>query len=171
MSASSISCWQSPCGGRGGRAPVPGTARLVVDVDSFIGEVHGYQKQGAGFGYMKQRGYHPLVASRSDTGEILRIRLRHGKANSSRGVLRFADELIARVGRAGAIGEKLLRADSAFWNKTLMKRVGWRYSISIRCQKGVREAIAQISESDWQTRITPRKGRRRLPSRPTPGGG
>src|SRR5947208_8440467 len=132
----------------------PGTNRLVVDVDSFIGEVHGYNKQGAGFGYTKQRGYHPLMASRADSGEILHIRLRTGKANSSRGVLRFAEELIARVARAGASGEKLLRADSAFWNNTLMKRLekaGWSYSISIRCQKGVTEQIAQVPESDWQT--------------------
>jgi Transposase DDE domain group 1 len=132
----------------------PGDGRLVVDVDSFIGEVHGYQKQGAEFGYTKQRGYHPLMASRSDTGEVLHIRLRKGKANSSRGVLRFAEELIARVARAGASGEKLLRADSAFWNNPLMKRLeqaGWRYSISIRCHKGVTEAIAQIPESEWQT--------------------
>ena len=94
-----------------------------MDVDSFIGEVHGYKKQGAGFGYTRQRGYHPLIASRAGTGEVLHIRLRKGRANSSRGVLRFADELIARVARAGASGEKLLRADSAFWNKKLMKRL------------------------------------------------
>ena len=132
----------------------PGDERLVVDVDSFIGEVHGYKKQGAGFGYTKRRGYHPLMASRSDTGEVLHIRLRKGKANSSRGVVRFAEELIARVARAGVRGEKLLRADSAFWNNTLMKRLenaGWRYSISIRCQTGVSEAIAQVPESAWQT--------------------
>jgi hypothetical protein len=89
----------------------PGEERLVVDVDSFIGEVHGYKKQGASFGYTKRRGYHPLLASRADSGEVLHVRLRKGKANSSRGVLRFADELIARVARAGASGEKLLRAD------------------------------------------------------------
>src|SRR5436190_8661201 len=54
----------------------PGSGRLVVDVDSFIGEVHGYRKQGASFGYTKQRGYHPLLASRADTGEVLHVRLR-----------------------------------------------------------------------------------------------
>jgi hypothetical protein len=43
----------------------PGDGRLVIDVDSFIGEVHGYQKQGAGFGYTKLRGYHPLLACRA----------------------------------------------------------------------------------------------------------
>ena len=133
----------------------------MVDIDSFIGEVHGYEKQGAGFGYTKKRGYHPLMASRAGTGEVLHIRLRKGKANSSRGVLRFAEELIARVARAGAGGEKLLRADSAFWNKTLMKRLeqaGWLYSISIRLQKGVAEQIASIPESDWTalTRASPR---------------
>ncbi len=34
----------------------PGAQRLVVDIDSFIGEVHGYEKQGAGFGYTKSGG-------------------------------------------------------------------------------------------------------------------
>jgi hypothetical protein len=36
----------------------PGAGRLVVDVDSFVGEVHGRSKQGAAFGYTRQRGYH-----------------------------------------------------------------------------------------------------------------
>src|SRR3954449_984768 len=37
----------------------PGEGRLVVDVDSFVGEVHGRLKQGAAFGYTRQRSYHP----------------------------------------------------------------------------------------------------------------
>jgi hypothetical protein len=68
-------------------------------------------------------------------------------------VVRFADELIARVARAGATGEKLLRADSAFWNKKLIARLestGWSYSISVRLQFWVPEAINQIPESAWR---------------------
>jgi Transposase DDE domain group 1 len=141
--------------GRAWRAGAgPGDGRLVVDVDSFIGEVHGYAKQGAGFGYTRRRGYHPLVATRADTGEVLHIRLRKGSAASPRGVLRFADELIARITRAGARGPKLLRADSAFWNKKLIARLesaGWRYSISVRLQSWVPAAIATIPESAWRT--------------------
>jgi hypothetical protein len=38
----------------------PGADRVVVDVDSFVGEVHGYDKQGAGFGHTRKRGYHPI---------------------------------------------------------------------------------------------------------------
>jgi Transposase DDE domain group 1 len=131
----------------------PGSGRLVVDVDSFVGEVHGHAKQGAGFGYTRQRGYHPLLATRADTGEVLHIRLRKGSAGSSRGVLRFADELIARVARAGATGPALLRADNSFWNKKLiarLERAGWQYSISVRMQAWVPDAIAAIPESDWQ---------------------
>jgi hypothetical protein len=131
----------------------PGDGRLVVDVDSFVGEVHGYKKQGAGFGYTRQRGYHPLLATRADTGEVLHVRLRKGSANTARGAVRFVDELIARVGRTGATGPKLFRADSGFWNKTLIARLhkaGWQYSISVRMQHWVPDAIAQIPEHAWQ---------------------
>ncbi len=132
----------------------PGSERLLIDVDSFVGEVHGYTKQGVGFGYTKKRGYHPMLATRADTGEVLHVRLRKGQAASPRGVLRFADELIARVERAGAVGVKLLRADSAFWNKKLIARLqqaGWQYSISVRLQFWVKDAINLIPESDWIT--------------------
>jgi hypothetical protein len=96
----------------------PGAERLVVDVDSFVGEVHGYAKQGAGLGYTGRRGYHPILATRADTGEVLHIRARKGSANTARGALRFVEELIARVERAGAAGPKLLRADSGFGTRS-----------------------------------------------------
>ena len=82
-----------------------------MDVDSFVGEVYGYDKQGAGYGYTYKRGYHPIVATRSGTGEVFHIRDRKGSANTYRGELRFVEELIPRVARAGASGPKLLRAD------------------------------------------------------------
>ncbi len=44
----------------------PGEDRLVIDVDSFVGEVHGYDKQGASFGYTRKRGYHPILATRAE---------------------------------------------------------------------------------------------------------
>jgi len=132
----------------------PGQGRLVVDADSFVGEVHGYAKQGASYGYTHKRGYHPLLATRADTGEVLHIRLRQGSANTSRGMLRFCDELIARVKRAGATGEKLLRADSGFWNKTTfakLDRAGWKFSIGVRMQPHVRAVIEAIAEDAWVT--------------------
>jgi len=132
----------------------PDGQRLVIDVDSFVGEVHGYKKQGAGYGYTRQLGYHPILATRADTGEVLHIRLRKGSANTSRGMLRFCDELIARVDRAGATGQKLLRADSGFWAKKTFARLdaaGWGFSIGIRMQPHVRAAVDAIPEKAWVT--------------------
>jgi hypothetical protein len=131
----------------------PGDDQLVVDVDSFVGEVYGYDKQGAGYGYTHKRGYHPVLAIRAQTGEVLHIRARKGSANTSRGARRFVEELIPRVARAGATGPKLLRADSGFWNAKIMARLqaaGWTYSIGVRQQKHIKAAVAAIAEQDWQ---------------------
>jgi hypothetical protein len=135
------------------RGAGPGSGRLVIDIDSFVGEVHGYEKQGAGVGYTGERGYHPLLASRSGTGEVLHIRQRKGQAGSGRGALRFVQELIAQVRRAGASGEILVRADSAFWARRVMaylERQGCRYSIGVAMKKAVAQRIAQIPERAWR---------------------
>ena len=145
--------WQAGAG--------PGADRLVIDVDSFVGEVCGRLKQGAAYGYTRLLGYHPILATRADTREVLHIRLRKGSANSQKGMLRFTEELIARVARAGADGVKLLRADSGFWNTKVFKRLeraGWQYSIGVRMQKGIREAVEAIDEHAWQTIDYPDEG-------------
>jgi hypothetical protein len=78
-----------------------------------------------------------------------------------KGMLRFCDELIARVTRAGASGVKLLRADSGFWNNKVFKRLeqaGWLYSIGVRMTKHVRRAVETIDEGSWQTIEYPDEG-------------
>ena len=132
----------------------PGEERLVIDIDSFVGEVHGDQKQGAGYGYTKQLGYHPLLATRAGTGEVLHIRNRKGKANTQRGNPRFVDEVIARVRRAGATGTILIRADSGFENHKLFKSFDARkveFSIGVKQRKPIRALIDLISEDGWVT--------------------
>jgi hypothetical protein len=132
----------------------PGDGRLVIDVDSFVGEVCGYLKQGAAYGYTRIFGHHPILATRADTREALHIRLRKGSANTQKGIKRFCEELIARVERAGATGTKLLRADSGFWNTKvfeLLETAGWQYSIGVRNINKVRAAIDAIPENAWQT--------------------
>jgi hypothetical protein len=134
----------------------PGEERLVIDLDSFVGEVHGYRKQGAAYGYTRKLGYHPLLATRAGSDEALHVRLRKGSANTQRGASRFVDELVARVRRAGATGEILLRADSGFWNKKLTAKLrakGCLYSIGVRAQAHVVAAVEAISEEAWQPLI------------------
>jgi len=96
----------------------PGTDRLVVDLDSTISPVCGKAKHGAGYGYTKELGYHPLVATRAGTGEVLHVRMRKGAANTQRGTKRFIEELVARLRRVGATGELVMRFDSGFWSNT-----------------------------------------------------
>jgi Transposase DDE domain group 1 len=138
--------WQAGAG--------PGKARLVIDIDSFIGEVHGHAKEGAGYGYTHKRGYHPLLGTRADTSEVLHVRLRKGQANTQRGALRFVDELLARVRRAGAAGQILIRADSGFWNKNVTARLreqGCGYSIGVTMHQIVTARITQIPDDAWQS--------------------
>src|SRR5918993_61104 len=130
----------------------PGDGPVTIDVDSTICEVHGYHKQGACYGYTHRLGYHPLLATRASNGEVLHARLRKGSANTARGVLRFVDELIARLRRAGAAGELTFRMDSGFWSAKLVKRLQRHqvcYSITVRQTKTVRAAIAAIPEAAW----------------------
>ena len=130
----------------------PGAGPLVIDIDSFIGEVHGDQKQGACYGYTRQLGYHPIAAVRADTGEVLHIRNRKGKANTQRGASRFVDELLARVRRAGHTGTIVIRADSGFENHkqfTTLDRQGVEFSIAVKQSKTIRALIDEIPETDW----------------------
>jgi hypothetical protein len=128
----------------------PGDEPMTIDLDSTVCEVHGKQKQGAAYGYTRVLGYHPLLATRADTGEVLHARLRKG--SSQRGANRFIEELVARVRRAGATGALVLRADSGFWSYKLIDtldrlRVGW--SITVNINPSIRACIQALTDEAW----------------------
>jgi Transposase DDE domain group 1 len=128
----------------------PGAEPMTIDLDSTICEVHGKPKQGAAYGYTRKLGYHPIVATRADTGEVLHARLRKG--SSQRGHKRFIEELIARVRRAGATGTLSLRADSGFYSRELIKTLnglGVSWSITVGLNTSIRTAIAAINDASW----------------------
>ena len=125
---------------------------FTVDVGSTILETHGHAKQGATFGYTHRRGFHPLLATRAATGEVLHLRFRKGSANTARGAKRFIEELAARLARLGVDRPVVLRADSGFYSaKTInaCKQKGFRFSITARQTGPVQAAIAGIVERDW----------------------
>ena len=134
-----------------GVAPVGG---LVIDIDSTICAVAGKLKQGTGYGYTHELGYHPILATRADTGEVLHARMRNGAANTQRGARRFIDEVVARVRRAGATGELTMRVDSGFWsNDTIIgvNRLNVRYTMAARTNtKGINDAIPAIPSDAWR---------------------
>jgi hypothetical protein len=139
----------------------PGDGPMTMDLDSTVCEVHGHAKQGAAYGYTHTLGYHPLLATRADSGEVLHARQRTGRANTARGTARFVDELAARVRRSGASGQLTMRADSGFWSaKTIRacRRHRIRYSITVRQTTPIRAAIATMDEQAWVDIVYPEGG-------------
>ena len=137
----------------------PGKGPVTLDLDSTICPVSGKTKQGAGFGYTKELCYHPLLAFRADTGEVVGVRLPGG--GSQRGVAHFAKEIIRRVRRAGARGRVSVRADSGFWSYAMLAAldhlgVGW--SITCPLNDKVRTLINNIDKDAWTPIAYPRGG-------------
>ena len=127
----------------------PSVAEMTVDLDSTVCEVCGKAKHGAAYGHTKVLGYHPLVAVRSDTGEVLHSRMRSG--SSQRGNERFARETLARVRRL-ADAAVTVRADAGFFSYDMIAAIGAHgasHSITIPQNAKVKAAIAAIDDDDW----------------------
>src|SRR4051794_36349343 len=139
----------------GGRADA-GT--VIVDIDDTIVEVHGYQKQGAAFGYSGVRGLNALLATVS-TAQVAPViaaqRLRKGSVGSPRGAARLATDTLALIGRTRLAGrDVLVRADSAFYSHALataVRKTGGQVSITVRMDPAVKRAIAGIDSDAWAT--------------------
>ncbi len=131
----------------------PGSAPVTIDVDSSICETYGLKKQGGTkFTYNHVRGYHPLFAVVAGTGDVLHCRQRGGNANSGRGAAGFLTETFNRLRAAGATGAFTLRADSGFYAGAVAKacrKAGVRYSITVKLNKALHKAIAQIPDDAW----------------------
>jgi hypothetical protein len=136
----------------GGQA---GLGQPVIDVDDTIVEVHGYAKQGAGFGYSKVRGLNALLATVA-TGQaapvIIAQRLRKGSCGSPRGAKRLVSDAAAQVRRLLPGRRPLLRADSAFYGRGPIwaaLRGGCDVSVTVRQDATVRAALATIDDAAW----------------------
>jgi hypothetical protein len=139
-----------------GRVEDAGT--VFVDIDDTIVEVHGYQKQGAAFGYSGVRGLNALLATVSTAQAapvIAAQRLRTGSVGSPRGAARLATDTLALIRRSQLAGRNvLLRADSAFYSHALVTAVlkaGAEVSITVRMDPAVKRAITAIGEGAWTT--------------------
>lgn len=146
----------------------------IIDVDDTVVEVHGYAKQGAGFGYNQVRGLNALIAtvrSQQAAPVIVAQRLRKGSASSARGAQRLVRDALKTVRgltptgpvglspRLRAAGRTLMRADSAFYGHAVVGaavKAGAEVSVTVRMDKKVKAAIAAISEDAWTTIAYPK---------------
>ena len=126
-----------------------------MDVDDTIIEVHGYAKQGSGYGYSGVRGLNALLATVSAAGSapvIAAQRLRKGAANSASGAGKLVAEALTTVKTISPGAKVLLRADSAFYGRATVAaamKAGADVSVTVRLDPAVKRAIATIGEDAW----------------------
>jgi len=128
----------------------PAVAEMTLDLDSTVCEVCGTAKHGAAYGHSGVLGYHPLVAVRADTGEVLHTRMRSG--SSERGHEHFAREALARVRRLAADAAVTVRADAGFFSYGMIAAIGAHgasYSITIPHNAKVKAANEAIDDNAW----------------------
>jgi hypothetical protein len=101
-------------GNLAGRVPLLGSPDpedfVFVDIDDTVIEVHGYAKQGSGYGYSGVRGLNALLATataKDMAPVILAQRLRKGAANSARGAKRLITDALSTLKRLQTGGRVL----------------------------------------------------------------
>jgi hypothetical protein len=127
-----------------------------LDLDDTVREVHGHAKQGAAFGYTKQRGLNiqlAVVSTPLTAPVIARARLRSGNTASAKGAGRMLAQAITTARAAGVTGRILARADSAYYGwafvGTAIRHKAW-FSVTARMTKTVTAAIANIPAEAWR---------------------
>lgn len=130
----------------------------LLDVDDTVIEVHGYAKQGAGFGYSRVRGLNALLATLATATSapvIVAQRLRKGSANSARGARRLVTDAVTTTRRLlGTPQRVLVRMDSAFYGRGPVHAAlagGADVSVTVRMDQAVKKAIAAIPADGWTT--------------------
>jgi hypothetical protein len=77
-------------------------------------------------------------------------RLRGGTATSGRSAGHLLRETVSRVRHAGATGQLTMRADSGFYAHAVVavcRRLGVRFSVTVRQQRSIRRLIEAASTS------------------------
>ena len=139
--------------------------RAFVDVDSLLRPTFGHAKQGASYGHTKiagkqvlRKGLSPLATTLSTSRGapvVAGIRLRAGRAGSSRGAASMVRDAIWTARAAGATGEIMVRGDSAYGTSVVANAclsAGARFSLGLGKNSMVTRAIATIPEHAW-TRV------------------
>jgi DDE family transposase len=87
--------------------------QAIIDMDGFLVETTGQCKQGMDIAYDGTWGYHALVLSLANTGEVLSVVNRSGNRPSQEGAAEQVDRILPVCFRGG-FRRVLLRGDSKF---------------------------------------------------------
>jgi hypothetical protein len=155
------------------RQPKEFFAEARIEADGTLVETDAECKQGVDLTYKGTWGYHPLVLTLANTGEVLRLKNRPGNRPSHEGAADLLDESIALC-RAAGFQKILLRGDTDF---SQTKRLdGWdaqgdvRFVFGYDCTGNLLNQADELAETAWKPlkrppRYAVKTERRRRPKR------
>jgi hypothetical protein len=139
------------------RQPAEFFARATIDMDGALVATTGECKEGMDISYKGTWGYHPLVVSLAETGEVLRLVNRCGNRPSHEGAAEEADEAIALC-RKGGFRQIVLRGDTAFSQSE--KLDGWdeegvTFYFGFKAMANLEEIADGLPQTAWRKVLRP----------------
>jgi hypothetical protein len=134
--------------------------RATIDVDGTMVETDARCKQGVDINYEGVWGYHPLVVSLAETGEVLRIVNRPGNRPSHEGAFEPLNEAILLCRQAG-FRQIRMRGDTDFsqtkhldfWSML----PGVNFIFGFDCRENLEQIATKLPESAWTKLKRPAK--------------
>jgi hypothetical protein len=126
--------------------------QATIDMDGTLVATTGECKQGMDIAYDGTWGYHPLVLTLANTGEVLRVVNRSGNRPSHEGAAEEVDRALA-VCFGGGFRRVLLRGDTAFAQTEQLDR--WdadgrvRFLFGYDAMPNVRAMAESLPEKAW----------------------
>jgi len=126
--------------------------QATIEMDGTIVETTGQCKQGMDISYKGIWGYHPLVLTLAETGEVLRLVNRSGNRPSQEGAAHEADHAIDLCRNAG-FRKIVLRGDTAFTQTIHLDRwneAGVKFLFGMKAYGGLVDIAENVATKDWK---------------------
>ncbi len=126
--------------------------QATIEMDGKIVETTGQCKAGMDVSYKGTWGYHPLVLTLAETGEVLRVVNRSGNRPSQEGASSAADRAIELCQQAG-FRRIVLRGDTAFTQTIHLDRwhqAGVKFLFGMKAYGGLVDIAENVANSAWK---------------------